>query len=96
MLHIADRVTEEDPRLRDLMQRMAAMRAPHGEDWKEGEGSEDYQSLLRERDRIADAIPPAIFRAHGELEMADLCETDREEFSRRVEAAGADWRRGER
>jgi hypothetical protein len=96
LLHIAERVTEEDPRLRDLMQQMEAVRQAHNGDWKEGEGPEDYESLRREWHQIADAIPPAIFRAHGELEMADLCEADREEFSRRVEAAGDDWRRGER
>jgi len=100
LIMISEKIAGEDPRLRDLLRQMELARNAHGlspeEEWEEGAGPDEYEDLRREWDRIADTIPPAIFRAHGEAAMAELFERDKDEFYRCVEEARIEWEPGRR
>jgi len=80
---------EDDPALKAIGEKLRAAEVAHGlaedEYWPLGEAPDDVEQLRAEWEAAHDRRTAAVFRAHGEGDMADLFLNDRLAFDRRYE-----------
>ena len=65
-----------------------------GQYWRLGEGPPEWQAAERQWEEAFDRRWQALLRRVGEHELAELLESDRDEFDRRVHAGESDLRHG--